>query len=80
MKIDGKELVLIAIRQAGVGYLERLPKWQYVAEIFRVPSTLAIKLCQYYGVNPHERVAGCTICDDSQWEDRQGNRHCECEE
>ncbi len=79
-KVDTKELQLKALRQAGVGYPERLTRWQYVAEIFQIPSPLAIKLCEYYGVNPNQRVGGCEVCDESAFMDADYNFICECED
>lgn len=80
IKINKGDLLLKAIRQAGVGYPERLSKWQYVAEIFQIDSDLAIKLCKHYGCNPYQRVGGCDVCDESAFMDANYNFICECED
>ncbi|HDZ15695.1 hypothetical protein LCGC14_0950270 [marine sediment metagenome] len=58
-------LVKRAMRNARSRLAGDSPRWVAVRDTFATGSTVAIELCEFYGLDPHETVSGvhCISCE-----------------
>jgi len=66
-------LVERAVRNARPHGFESHVRWSCVAETFGLGSTMSTRLCEAFGLNPHEVLDGvtCPRCEDEMEEERQ---------
>lgn len=63
---DHGDLVMRAVRNAGLHSMEKTYRWVHVKHVFAVGSTVATELCRKFGVDPDEVVGGCFDCQERQ--------------